>query len=121
MPDLGFLFSDYASFHQATLDINSIIDHYEEELVKVSKRDAATEREIENLQSTGLLVKETADRGLARRERIQQLEKFGEEAKKNLAKTEQRLKIALADHDLAKDEIEHLKAELIKVKSVAKN
>lgn len=25
-----FFFSDYASFHQATLDINSIIDHYEE-------------------------------------------------------------------------------------------
>lgn len=54
-------------------------------------------------------MKETADRGLARRERIEQLEKFGEEAKKNLAKTEQRLKIALADHDLAKDEIEYLR------------
>ncbi|KAG7585635.1 hypothetical protein ISN45_Aa02g009790 [Arabidopsis thaliana x Arabidopsis arenosa] len=109
------------SFHssQATLHINSIINHYEEELAKVSKRAAVAEGEIEKLQSSNQLVKETAGLDSARREEIERLERSGEETKKNLTETEQKLKTVLADHDFAKGEIELLRSELSKVKTVA--
>lgn len=112
MLDLDFFFSDYASFYEATLDINNIIDHYEKELVRISKRAVAAEEEVENLQSNSLLAKETANLDLAHLARIEQLEKSGRETKRNLAEAEQKLKTALADHDLAKGEIEILKSEL---------
>ncbi|KAG7533262.1 hypothetical protein ISN45_Aa08g009010 [Arabidopsis thaliana x Arabidopsis arenosa] len=95
----------------ATLDMNSIINHYEEELVKVSKRAANAEGEIEKLQSSNQLVKETAGLDSAHRKEIERLERSGEE-------TEQKLKTALADHDFAKGEIELLRSELSKVKTV---
>ncbi|KAG7556961.1 hypothetical protein ISN44_As11g029660 [Arabidopsis suecica] len=55
----------------------------------------------------------------ARREEIERLERSGEETKKNLTETEQKLKTVLADHDFARGEIELLKSELSKVKTVA--
>ncbi|XP_020877111.1 uncharacterized protein At3g60930, chloroplastic-like [Arabidopsis lyrata subsp. lyrata] len=87
------------SFHssQATLDVNSIINHYEEELTKVSKRAAIAEGEIEKLQSSNQLVKETI----------------------GLDSAQQKLKTALADHNFAKGEIELLRSELSKVKTAA--
>ncbi|KAG7543397.1 hypothetical protein ISN45_Aa07g033170 [Arabidopsis thaliana x Arabidopsis arenosa] len=85
------------SFHssQATLDMNSIINHYEEELAKVSKRAVVAEGEIEKLQSSNQLVKENAGLDSARREEIERLERSGEETKKNLTETEQKLKTVL--------------------------
>ncbi|KAG7557006.1 hypothetical protein ISN44_As11g030060 [Arabidopsis suecica] len=62
---------------------------------------------------------ETAGLDLARREEIERLERSGEETKKNLTETEQKLKNVLADHDFARGEIELLKSELSKVKIVA--
>ncbi|XP_020871365.1 uncharacterized protein LOC110225740 [Arabidopsis lyrata subsp. lyrata] len=109
------------SFHssQGTLYVNSIINHYEEELTKVSKRAVITEGEIEKLQSSNQLAKETTGLDSARQKEIEQLERFGEETRKNLAETEQKLKTALADQNFAKGEIELLKSELSKVKTVA--
>ncbi|XP_020887799.1 uncharacterized protein LOC110230142 [Arabidopsis lyrata subsp. lyrata] len=109
------------SFHssQETLDVNSIINHYEEELTKVSKRAAIAEGEIEKLQSSNQLAKETTGLDSARQKEIEQLERSGEETRKNLAETKQKLKTALADQNFAKGEIELLKSELSKVKTVA--
>ncbi|KAG7578980.1 hypothetical protein ISN45_Aa03g031480 [Arabidopsis thaliana x Arabidopsis arenosa] len=102
-----------------TLDVNGIINHYEEELAKVSKRAAVAEGEIEKLQSSIRPVQETASHDSARQAEIERLERSGEETKKNLTETEQKLKNALADHGLARGEIELLKSELSKVKTVA--
>ncbi|KAG7559368.1 hypothetical protein ISN45_Aa05g009660 [Arabidopsis thaliana x Arabidopsis arenosa] len=88
----------------------SIINHYEEELAKISKKAAVAEEEI---------VQETAGLDSARREEIERLERSGEETKKNLTETEQKLKNVLADHDFARGEIELLKSKLSKVKTVA--
>ncbi|XP_020884664.1 meiosis-specific protein ASY2-like [Arabidopsis lyrata subsp. lyrata] len=98
----------------ATLDVNSIINHYEEEFTKVSKRATIAEGEIEKLQISNQLAKETAGLDSARQKEIEQLEKSGEETRKILAETEQKLKTALADHNFAKGEIELLKSELSK-------
>ncbi|XP_020866236.1 uncharacterized protein LOC110224481 [Arabidopsis lyrata subsp. lyrata] len=109
------------SFHssQATLDVNSIINHYEEELTKVSKRAAIAEGEIEKLQSSNQLAKETIGLDSARQKEIEQLERSSEETRKILTETEQKLKTALADHNFAKGEIELLRSELSKVKTAA--
>ncbi|KAG7599520.1 hypothetical protein ISN44_As06g037020 [Arabidopsis suecica] len=88
--------------NQATLDVNGIVNYYEEELTKVSKRADIAEGEIEKLQSSNQLVKETAGLDSARQREIEQLERSGEETRKNLADIEQKLKTALADHDFAK-------------------
>ncbi|KAG7564106.1 hypothetical protein ISN44_As10g008690 [Arabidopsis suecica] len=119
-PDIKKMYISH-SFHssQATLDVNDIINHYEEELAKVSKKAAVAEGEIEKLQSSSQPVQETAGPDSARQEEIERLERSGEETKKNLIGTEQKLKNALADHDLARGEIELLKSELSKVKTVA--
>ncbi|KAG7594078.1 hypothetical protein ISN45_Aa01g028570 [Arabidopsis thaliana x Arabidopsis arenosa] len=119
-PDIKKMYISH-SFHssQATLDVNGIINHYEEELAKVSKKAAVAEGEIEKLQSSSRPVQETAGLESARREEIERLERSSEETKKNLTETEQKLKNALADHDLARGEIELLKSELSKVKTVA--
>ncbi|KAG7552327.1 hypothetical protein ISN45_Aa06g029320 [Arabidopsis thaliana x Arabidopsis arenosa] len=98
----------------------SIINHYEEELAKVSKNAAVAEGEIEKLQSSSRLVQETAGLDSARREEIERLERSGEETKKNLTETEQKLKNVLADHDFARGEIELLKSELSKISQDAR-
>ncbi|XP_020884656.1 uncharacterized protein LOC110229251 [Arabidopsis lyrata subsp. lyrata] len=109
------------SFHssQATLNVNSIINHYEEELTKVSKRAAIAEGEIEKFQSSNQLTKEMTGLDSARQKEIEQIERYGEETRKNFAEIEQKLKTALADQNFAKGEIELLKTELSKVKTVA--
>ncbi|KAG7583661.1 hypothetical protein ISN44_As08g031800 [Arabidopsis suecica] len=119
-PDIKRMYISH-SFHssQETLDVNDIINHYEEELAKVSKRAAVAEGEIEKLQSSIRPVQETASHDSARQAEIERLERSGEETKKNLTETEQKLKNALADHGLARGEIELLKSELSKVKTVA--
>ncbi|KAG7533107.1 hypothetical protein ISN45_Aa08g007410 [Arabidopsis thaliana x Arabidopsis arenosa] len=119
-PDIKKMYISH-SFHssQATLDVNGIINYYEEELAKVSKKAAVAEGEIEKLQSSSRPVQETAGLDSARQEEIKRLERSGEETKKNLTETEQKLKNALADHGLARGEIELLKSELSKVKTVA--
>ncbi|KAG7594074.1 hypothetical protein ISN45_Aa01g028530 [Arabidopsis thaliana x Arabidopsis arenosa] len=104
---------------QATLDLNGIINYYEEELAKVSKRAAIAEKEIEKLQSSSRLVQETTGLDSARQEEIERLKKSDEEMRKILIETEQRLEIALADHNLAKSEIELLRSELDRVKTAA--
>ncbi|KAG7599566.1 hypothetical protein ISN44_As06g037470 [Arabidopsis suecica] len=121
-PDIKKMYISH-SFHssQATLDVNGIINHYEEELAKVSKKAVVAEGEIEKLQSSSRLVQETAGLDSARREEIERLERSGEETKKNLTETEQKLKNVLADHDFAKGEIELMKSELSKVKTVAED
>ncbi|XP_020866233.1 uncharacterized protein LOC110224479 [Arabidopsis lyrata subsp. lyrata] len=52
-PDIKKMYISH-SFHssQATLDVNGIVNFYEEELAKVSKKVAAAEGEIEKLQSS---------------------------------------------------------------------
>ncbi|KAG7552341.1 Retrotransposon gag domain [Arabidopsis thaliana x Arabidopsis arenosa] len=90
-----------------------------EELAKVSKKVAAAEREIEKLQSSSRLVQETAGLDSARREEIERLERSGEETRKTLIETEQKLETALADHNFTKGEIEILRSELNKVKAAA--
>ncbi|XP_020890818.1 uncharacterized protein LOC110230913 [Arabidopsis lyrata subsp. lyrata] len=119
-PDVKRMYSSH-SFHssQATLDVNGIVNFYEEELAKVSKKVAAAEGEIEKLQSSNRLVQETAGLDSARREEIEKLERSGEETRKTLIETEQRLETALADHNFAKGEIELLRSELNKVKAAA--
>ncbi|KAG7585504.1 hypothetical protein ISN45_Aa02g008630 [Arabidopsis thaliana x Arabidopsis arenosa] len=104
---------------QATLDLNGIINYYEEELAKVSKRVAIAEKEIEKLQSSSRLVQETTGLDSARQEEIERLKKSDEETRKILIKTKQRLETALADHNLAKSEIELLRSELDRVKTAA--
>ncbi|KAG7548066.1 hypothetical protein ISN44_As12g032740 [Arabidopsis suecica] len=104
---------------QATLDLNGIINYYEEELAKVSKRAAIAEKEIEKLQSSSRLVQETTGLDSARQEEIERLKKSDEETRKILIETEQRLETALADHNLAKSEIELLRSELDRVKIAA--
>ncbi|KAG7557030.1 hypothetical protein ISN44_As11g030310 [Arabidopsis suecica] len=104
---------------QATLDMNGIVNFYEEELAKVSKKVAAAEGEIEKLQSSSRLVQETAGFDSAHREEIERLERSGEETRKTLIETEQKLETALADHNFAKGEIELLRSELNKVKAAA--
>ncbi|KAG7552324.1 hypothetical protein ISN45_Aa06g029290 [Arabidopsis thaliana x Arabidopsis arenosa] len=119
-PDVKRMYISH-SFHssQATLDMNGIVNFYEEELAKVSKKVAAAEGEIEKLQSSNRLVQETAGLDSARREEIERLERSSEETRKTLIETEQKLETALADHNFAKGEIELLRSELIKVKAVA--
>ncbi|KAG7594110.1 hypothetical protein ISN45_Aa01g028900 [Arabidopsis thaliana x Arabidopsis arenosa] len=104
---------------QETLDVNGIINHYEEELGKVSKKAAVAEGEIEKLQSSSRLVQETTGLDSARQEEIERLERSGEETRKTLIETEQKLKTALADHNFAKGEIELLRSELNRVKTAA--
>ncbi|KAG7568029.1 hypothetical protein ISN45_Aa04g008670 [Arabidopsis thaliana x Arabidopsis arenosa] len=65
------------------------------------------------------LVQETAGLDTARQEEVKRLEKSGEETRKILLETEQRLETALADHDFAKSEIELLRSELNRVKTAA--
>ncbi|KAG7585766.1 hypothetical protein ISN45_Aa02g011130 [Arabidopsis thaliana x Arabidopsis arenosa] len=119
-PDVKRMYISH-SFHssQATLDVNGIVNFYEEELAKVSKKVAAAEGEIEKLQSSNRLVQETAGLDLARREEIERLERSSEETRKTLIETEQKLETALADHNFAKGKIELLRSELIKVKAAA--
>ncbi|KAG7528629.1 hypothetical protein ISN45_Un126g000020 [Arabidopsis thaliana x Arabidopsis arenosa] len=62
---------------------------------------------------------ETAGLDTARQEEVKRLEKSGEETRKILLETEQRLETALADHDFAKSEIELLRSELNRVKTAA--
>ncbi|KAG7556923.1 hypothetical protein ISN44_As11g029260 [Arabidopsis suecica] len=90
-----------------------------EELAKVSKKVAAAEGEIEKLQSSNRLVQETAGLDSVRQEEIERLERSGEETRKTLIETEQKLETALADHNFAKGEIELLRSELNKVKAAA--
>ncbi|KAG7537031.1 hypothetical protein ISN44_As13g009570 [Arabidopsis suecica] len=118
-PDIKKMYISH-SFHssQATLDVNGIVN-YEEELAKVSKKVAAAEGEIEKLQSSTRLVQETAGLDSARREEIERLKRSGEETRKTLIETEQKLETALADHNFAKGEIELLRSELNKVKAAA--
>ncbi|KAG7597980.1 hypothetical protein ISN44_As06g022870 [Arabidopsis suecica] len=112
-PDIKKMYISH-SFHstQATLDVNGIINHYEEELAKVSKKAGVAEGEIEKLQSSSQLVQETAGLDSARQEEIERLERSGEETRKTLTETEQKLETALADHNFAKGEIELLRSEL---------
>ncbi|KAG7557014.1 hypothetical protein ISN44_As11g030150 [Arabidopsis suecica] len=119
-PDVKRMYISH-SFHssQATLDVNGIVNFYEEELAKVSKKVAAAEGEIEKLQSSNRLVQETAGLDSVRREEIEKLERSGEETRKTLIETEQKLETALADHNFAKGEIELLRSELNKVKAAA--
>ncbi|KAG7559438.1 hypothetical protein ISN45_Aa05g010340 [Arabidopsis thaliana x Arabidopsis arenosa] len=119
-PDIKKMYISH-SFHssQATLDVNGIVNFYEEELAKVSKKVAAAEGEIEKLQSSSRLVQETAGLDSARREEIERLERSGEETRKTLIETEQKLETALANHNFAKGEIELLRSELNKVKAAA--
>ncbi|KAG7564201.1 hypothetical protein ISN44_As10g009700 [Arabidopsis suecica] len=120
-PDVKRMYISH-SFHssQATLDVNGIVNFYEEELAKVSKKVAAAEGEIEKPQSSNRLVQETAGLDSVCREEIEKLERSGEEIRKTLIETEQKLETALADHDFAKGEIELLRSELNKVKAAAK-
>ncbi|KAG7543398.1 hypothetical protein ISN45_Aa07g033180 [Arabidopsis thaliana x Arabidopsis arenosa] len=78
--DIKKMYISY-SFHssQATLDINSIINHYEEELAKVSKRAGVAEGEIEKLQSSNQLVKENTGFDSARREENDKVKTVAEE------------------------------------------
>ncbi|XP_020875860.1 uncharacterized protein LOC110227071 [Arabidopsis lyrata subsp. lyrata] len=119
-PDIKKMYVSH-SFHssQATLDVNGIINYYEEELAKVSKKAVVAEGEIEKLQSSSQLVQETAGLDSASQEKIEQLERSGEETRKILIETEQRLETALANHNLAKGEIELLRSELDRVKTAA--
>ncbi|XP_020881821.1 uncharacterized protein LOC110228512 [Arabidopsis lyrata subsp. lyrata] len=103
----------------ATLDVNGIINYYEEELAKVSKKAAVAKGEIEKLQSSSRLVQETAGLDSARQEEIERLERSGEETRKTLIETKQKLETALADHSFAKGEIELLRSELNRVKTAA--
>ncbi|XP_020880757.1 uncharacterized protein LOC110228286 [Arabidopsis lyrata subsp. lyrata] len=105
------------SFHssQATLDVNSIINHYEEELTKVSKRAAITEGEIEKLQSSNQLAKETTGLDSARQKEIEQLERSGEETRKILTETEQNLK-TLSKVKTAAEELERKNESLSELK-----
>ncbi|XP_020887749.1 uncharacterized protein LOC110230101 [Arabidopsis lyrata subsp. lyrata] len=107
------------SFHssQATLDVNGIINHYEEELAKVSKKAVVAEGEIEKLQSSSRLVQESAGLNSARQEEIERLKRSGEETKKALIETEQMLESALTERNLAKGEIELLRSELDRAKT----
>ncbi|KAG7536944.1 hypothetical protein ISN44_As13g008710 [Arabidopsis suecica] len=61
----------------------------------------------------------TAGLDSVRREEIERLERSGEETRKTLIETEQKLETALADHNFAKGEIELLRSELNKVKAAA--
>ncbi|XP_020866164.1 uncharacterized protein LOC110224441 [Arabidopsis lyrata subsp. lyrata] len=63
------------------------------------------------------LVQETVGLDAARQEKIEQLERSGEETRKILIETKQRLETALANHNLAKGEIELLRSELDRVKT----
>ncbi|KAG7556927.1 hypothetical protein ISN44_As11g029320 [Arabidopsis suecica] len=119
-PDIKKMYISH-SFHssQATLDVNGIVNFYEEELAKVSKKVTAAEGEIEKLQSSNRLVQETAGLDLVRREEIERLERSGEETRKTLIETEQKLETALADHNFAKGEIKLLRSKLNKVKAAA--
>ncbi|KAG7572508.1 hypothetical protein ISN44_As09g008710 [Arabidopsis suecica] len=65
----------------------------------------------------GLL--ETAGLDSAHQEEIERLERSGEETRKTLIETEQKLETALADHNFAKGEIELLRSELNRVKTAA--
>ncbi|XP_020873084.1 uncharacterized protein LOC110226313 [Arabidopsis lyrata subsp. lyrata] len=78
-PDVKRMYISH-SFHssQATLNVNGIVNFYEEELAKVSKKVAVVEGEIEKLQSSNRLVQETAGLDSARREEIEKLERSGE-------------------------------------------
>ncbi|XP_020871359.1 uncharacterized protein LOC110225733 [Arabidopsis lyrata subsp. lyrata] len=116
-PDIMKMYISH-SFHssQATLDVNSIVNFYEEELAKVSKKVAAAEGEIEKLQSSRP-VQESAGLDSARQEEIERLERSGEETRRTLIETEQKLETALAVHNFAKGEIELLRSELNKVKA----
>ncbi|XP_020877114.1 uncharacterized protein LOC110227368 [Arabidopsis lyrata subsp. lyrata] len=102
-----------------TLDLNDIINYYEEELAKVSKRAAIAEKEIEKLQSSNRLVQETTGLDSTRQEEIERLKKSDQETRKILIETEQRLETALADNNLAMSEIELLRSELDRVKTAA--
>ncbi|KAG7568053.1 hypothetical protein ISN45_Aa04g008900 [Arabidopsis thaliana x Arabidopsis arenosa] len=119
-PDIKKMYISH-SFHssQATLDVNGIINHYEEEIAKVSKKAAVAEGEIEKLQSSSRLVQESAGLDSARQEEIERLERSGEETKKALIETEQKLEAALAERNLAKGEIELLRSELDRAKTTA--
>ncbi|XP_020888634.1 uncharacterized protein LOC110230344 [Arabidopsis lyrata subsp. lyrata] len=119
-PDIKKMYISH-SFHssQATLDVNGIVNFYEEELAKVSKKVAASEGEIEKLQSSSRLVQESAGLDSAHREEIERLKRSGEETRKTLIETEQKLETALAEHNFAKGEIELLRSELNKVKAAA--
>ncbi|KAG7568018.1 hypothetical protein ISN45_Aa04g008560 [Arabidopsis thaliana x Arabidopsis arenosa] len=119
-PDIKKMYISH-SFHssQATLDVNGIINHYEEEIAKVSKKAAVAEGEIEKLQSSSRLVQESACLDSARQEEIERLERSGEETKKALIETEQKLEAALAERNLAKGEIELLRSELDRAKTTA--
>ncbi|XP_020888611.1 uncharacterized protein LOC110230339 [Arabidopsis lyrata subsp. lyrata] len=119
-PDIKKMYISH-SFHssQATLDVNGIVNFYEEELAKVSKKVAAAEGEIEKLQSSSRLVQESGGLDSARQEEIERLERSGEETRRTLIETEQKLETALADHNFAKGEIELLRSELNKVKAAA--
>ncbi|KAG7599148.1 hypothetical protein ISN44_As06g033460 [Arabidopsis suecica] len=119
-PDIKKMYISH-SFHssQATLDVNGIVNFYEEELAKVSKKVVAAEGEIEKLQPSSRLVQESAGLDSAHREEIERLERSGEETRKTLIETEQKLETALADHNFAKGEIELLRSELNKVKAAA--
>ncbi|KAG7537005.1 hypothetical protein ISN44_As13g009330 [Arabidopsis suecica] len=119
-PDVKRMYISH-SFHssQATLDVNGIVNFYEEELAKVSKKVVAAEGEIEKLQSSNRLVQETAGLDSVRREEIEKLERSDEQTRKTLIEKEQKLETALADHNFAKGEIELLRSELNKVKAAA--
>ncbi|XP_020887837.1 uncharacterized protein LOC110230168 [Arabidopsis lyrata subsp. lyrata] len=119
-PDIKKMYISH-SFHssQATLDVNGIVNFYEEELDKVSKKVVAAEGEIEKLQSSSRLVQESAGLDSAHQEEIERLERSGEETRRNLIETEQKLETALADHNFAKGEIELLRSELNKVNAAA--
>ncbi|KAG7599519.1 hypothetical protein ISN44_As06g037010 [Arabidopsis suecica] len=119
-PDVKRMYISH-SFHssQATMDVNGIVNFYEEELAKVSKKVAAAEGEIEKLQSSNRLVQETAGLDSVRREEIEKLERSGKNSRKTLIETEQKLETALADHNFAKGEIELMRSELNKVKAAA--
>ncbi|KAG7567850.1 hypothetical protein ISN45_Aa04g006890 [Arabidopsis thaliana x Arabidopsis arenosa] len=67
----------------------------------------------------GNTSRETAGLDSARQEEIKRLERFGEETRKTLIETEQKLETALADHNFAKGEIELLRSEFNRVKTAA--
>ncbi|XP_020866144.1 uncharacterized protein LOC110224425 [Arabidopsis lyrata subsp. lyrata] len=119
-PDIKKMYISH-SFHssQATLDVNGIVNFYEEELAKVSKKVDVAEGEIEKLQSSSRLVQESTGLDSARQEEIERLERSGEEKRRTLIETEQKLETALADHNFAKGEIELLRSELNKVKAAS--
>ncbi|KAG7594061.1 hypothetical protein ISN45_Aa01g028390 [Arabidopsis thaliana x Arabidopsis arenosa] len=119
-PDIKKMYISH-SFHssQATLDVNGIINFYEEELAKVSKKAVVAEGEIERLQSSSRLVQKTAGLDSARQEEIERLERSGEETRNTLIETEQKLETALANHNFAKGEVELLRSEFNRVKTAA--